>query len=141
MRTITIAHDILDQMKRHALHDFPYECVGFFYGDLEKDQRLVKEYRPVANSDTTNKKRKFEVSPLDYIQAERHALRHNVQLLGVYHSHPLHPAVPSVHDLQQAVPVFSYIISSVNESEVESVTSWWLNEDENRFEEEILILN
>ena len=34
-------------------------------------------------------------------------------LLGVYHSHPQHPAIASEHDLRSAQPFFSYVIYSV----------------------------
>ena len=61
------------------------------------------------------------------MKAERYALENNTTLLGVYHSHPNHPAKPSVHDLKQAVPFFSYIILSVSETAVEDLTSWQLD--------------
>lgn len=133
--------EILSEMHRHALADFPNECVGFFYGRAEGDEKVVSEYYPLENSKDGDQRRRFEVSPLDYMKAEQHALAKGVDLLGVYHSHPLHPAKPSEHDLKQAVPFFSYIIASVNETTVEKTTSWRLNEEDNQFEEEILTNN
>ncbi len=137
-KEINVSNEILDSMHRHALADFPNECVGFFYGKEENGDKQVTEYQPLENSKEGDQRRRFEVSPLDYMKAENHALANDLTLLGVYHSHPLHPAKPSVHDLKQAVPYFSYIIASVNETKVEDTTSWQLNEDINEFEEEIL---
>lgn len=51
-----------------------------------------------------------------------------MSLLGVYHSHPSHPAIPSEHDLKQAMPWFSYIILSVEKDAVKNTTSWQLDE-------------
>ncbi|WP_420581427.1 M67 family metallopeptidase [Reichenbachiella sp.] len=137
---IQIASEILEEMHRHALSDFPNECVGFFYGQSEGNTKTVTEYGPLENSKEGDQRRRFEVNPLDYMKAEQYALANQLELLGIYHSHPLHPAVPSEHDLKQAVPFFSYIIASVNETKVEKTTSWQLNE-ENKFEEELLKSN
>jgi proteasome lid subunit RPN8/RPN11 len=56
-------------------------------------------------------------------------------LLGIYHSHPNHPAIPSEHDRVAAQPWFSYVIISVLERKIGPVRSWRLNE-ETQFEEE-----
>lgn len=136
-KQIQVSISALEEMHRHALADFPNECVGFFYGALEGEIKKVSEYAPLENSKEGDQRRRFEVSPLDYMKAERYALTEKIDLLGIFHSHPLHPAKPSVHDLKQAVPFFSYIISSVNETAVVDTTSWQLNED-NQFEQEHL---
>ena len=69
------------------------------------------------------------------MDAERYADENGVQLLGVYHSHPNHPAIPSEHDRVAAQPYFSYIIISVKDSQIADIRSWQLN-DEFQFEEE-----
>ncbi|SMD39055.1 Proteasome lid subunit RPN8/RPN11, contains Jab1/MPN metalloenzyme (JAMM) motif [Reichenbachiella faecimaris] len=139
-KQIQVSGDILEEMHRHALSDFPNECVGFFYGKSEGDIKTVTEYGPLENSKEGDQRRRFEVNPLDYMKAEKYALSNQLELLGIYHSHPLHPAIPSEHDLKQAVPFFSYIIASVNDTKVDKTTSWQLNE-ENQFEEELLKSN
>lgn len=139
-KQINVAQTVLEEMHRHALADFPNECVGFFFGKSVDDTKTVTEYGPLENSKEGDQRRRFEVNPLDYMKAEQYALANQLELLGIYHSHPLHPAIPSEHDLKQAVPFFSYIIASVNETQVEKTTSWQLNE-ENQFEEEILNSN
>lgn len=139
-KQIQVTEAVLEEMHRHALSDFPNECVGFFYGKSEGDIKTVTEYGPLENSKEGDQRRRFEVNPLDYMKAEQYALANQLELLGIYHSHPLHPAIPSEHDLKQAVPFFSYIIASVDDTKVEKTTSWQLNE-ENQFEEELLKSN
>lgn len=136
-KRIKVTPEVLDSMHRHALSDFPNECVGFFYGRSADDGKDVLEYQPLNNSKEGDQRRRFEIDPLDYMKAEKYALEAGKDLLGIYHSHPLHPAKPSEHDLRQAVPFFSYIIASVNESAIEDTTSWQLN-DNNEFEQEQL---
>ena len=137
MSTLNISEQALSKIHEHAAETFPYECCGFFYGN-DGEERQIEEAIPVTNSKEGDQRRRFEVSPLDYMKAERYALENNTTLLGIYHSHPNHPAKPSVHDLKQAVPFFSYIIVSVMEGIVEQTTSWQLN-DQGEFEEESIL--
>jgi len=68
--------------------------------------------------------------------AERYAEENNIQLLGIYHSHPEHPAIPSEQDRIAAQPWFSYLIVSVIKAQIDHIRSWRLNEIA-AFEEEI----
>ena len=139
-QTIQIEKQAWEHMQKHAEDHFPDECCGFFYGIEDISGRQISIYKPVNNNKEGDKRRRFEVSPIDYIQAERYALENNIQLLGVFHSHPQHPAIPSEHDLSQAMPWFSYIIISIMDGAFNHVRSWKLNESINRFEEENLII-
>lgn len=121
-------------MHSHAESTFPNECCGFFYGS-DQTVRNVTLAVPVENSKEGDQRRRFEISAFDYMQAEKFATENDLTLLGIYHSHPNHPARPSEHDLKQAVPFFSYIIVSVMNGKVADTTSWQLN-DELKFVEE-----
>lgn len=133
-----VIHDHIEKnLRTHAEQDYPFECCGFFYGN-DLDNRIILKSLPVNNSKEENKRRRFEVSPLDYMKAEQFALENNLVLQGVYHSHPDHPAIPSEHDLKQAVPFFSYIIVSVKEGVSDEIRSWKLDSDNKFFEEEFI---
>src|SRR6185437_3358318 len=126
------------QMLEHACRIFPDECCGFLYGTETADgTRNVLEIAEVDNSKEGDKRRRFEISAKDYLKAERKAVEKDLLLLGIYHSHPNHPAIPSEHDRIAAQPYFSYIIISVMERETDHVRSWRLGEDA-RFTEEKL---
>jgi proteasome lid subunit RPN8/RPN11 len=127
----------LEEMKKDAKSAFPEECCGFFFGQNE-EIRHVEIASPVHNAKEGDKKRRFAISPLEYAKAEAYAIEKNLKLLGVYHSHPLHPAIPSEHDRKVALPWFSYIILSINKEEVVDVQSYQLNA-ERQFETEIII--
>jgi proteasome lid subunit RPN8/RPN11 len=71
------------------------------------------------------------------LNAEKFADGSGLQLLGVYHSHPNHPAVPSEHDRIAAQPFFSYIIISVKENKIADLRSWQLD-DHFQFKEETI---
>jgi proteasome lid subunit RPN8/RPN11 len=126
----------LARMSIHAVSIFPDECCGFLYGTEGTDgSRNISTIREVINSKPGDKKRRFEITAKDYMGAEQFAMDHDVLLLGIYHSHPNHPAIPSEHDRVAAQPYFSYVIISVTEGKTEHIRSWRLN-DASIFEEE-----
>ncbi|MFT3825109.1 MAG: M67 family metallopeptidase [Chitinophagaceae bacterium] len=119
-----------------AVQAFPDECCGFLLGtEDESDNRIITEILVVNNAKEGDKRRRFLIAPKDYLKAEAHAEKKQLQLLGIYHSHPNHPAIPSEHDRVAAQPFFSYIIVSVLEKVPGALRSWRLN-DEQQFEEE-----
>lgn len=133
---IIIEPGSLAEIKTHALAIFPDECCGFLFGSEEDTGvRTISTIREVNNSKNGDKRRRFEIDARDYMQAERFAVENGLLLLGIYHSHPNHPAIPSEHDRIAAQPYFSYIIVSVMNDQIDHIRSWRLN-DSSQFEEE-----
>jgi proteasome lid subunit RPN8/RPN11 len=135
---ISIDSKARDLMNKDGLDSFPDECCGFFYGNEDGlGNRSVTEILVVNNAKEGDKRKRFEVSAKDYMKAEQYALEKGLQLLGVYHSHPDHAAIPSEHDRVAAQPYFSYIIISVLSNRTTHMRSWRLN-DNFQFEEETI---
>ncbi|MDP4262266.1 MAG: M67 family metallopeptidase [Bacteroidota bacterium] len=126
---------VIKMMTEDAIHTFPDECCGFLFGKETNEERVILQTAAVNNAKEGDKRRRFEIKPKDYLEAERYADEQGWLLLGVYHSHPNHPAIPSEHDRLAAQPYFSYIILSVINKEYAGLRSWRLN-DEQQFEEE-----
>ena len=124
IRITPSAYNIITQ---DAIHSFPYECCGFLYG-TENGDRIITDALVVNNSKEGDKRKRFEISAKDYLHAERYAEEKGLNLLGVYHSHPNHPAIPSEHDRVAAQPYFSYIIISIYDELIDHLRSWRLNE-------------
>lgn len=135
--SVIVLNEVKKTICEHACRTYPLECCGFLYGTEHPDRTIILS-KPVDNSQKGEKKRRYQISTLDYIKAEQFAIRNNLTLLGVYHSHPDHPAMPSDFDTQHALPFFSYLIVSVENKEVKEMISWRLN-DERKFVEEILM--
>ena len=132
---LAIAPAALDTIHGSAVCSYPDECCGALIG---RASGLVDVALPLDNVTTGERRRRFLVSPAAYRQAEAHADRTGATLLGFYHSHPNHPAVPSAFDLEQAWPNMSYVIASVRDRRVENVRSWRLREDRSKFDEQDL---
>lgn len=123
----------------HAEAYYPKECCGFMFG-IEGDVRNVTLVRPTRNVKKGDQRRRFEINPLAYVKAEQYALAHDLKLLGVYHSHPNHPAIASEHDLEVALPYFSYVIVSVMYGIAKEIWSWKLHGHQKEFYQEETLL-
>ncbi len=125
---------------QHGEQAFPYEGCGILIGQLQAGHKLVHELWPVTNTwdqgenplaDGESSRRRFLIHPADFKRANDHALRKGLGILGTYHSHPNHPAIPSEFDRQHAFPWgFSCVIVSVRDGIAEEVASWILDEQE-----------
>jgi proteasome lid subunit RPN8/RPN11 len=130
-----ISFEPISLIHEDARSAFPDECCGFLFGFEKDGERTITQMLPVHNAKEGDKRRRFEIAPKDYMKAEQFADAHQLQLLGVYHSHPNHPAIPSEHDRVAAQPFFSYLIVSVVDGTIDHDRSWRLN-DAQFFEEE-----
>jgi len=62
-------------------------------------------------------------------------------VLGFFHSHPDHPAVPSAFDLERAWPYYSYLIVSLARGIPDAHGLWRLRADGAAFEPEPLTID
>ena len=102
---------------------------------------MVEELVAVENTfDEGERHRRMLITPLEYARAERLHSSRGLGVVGNYHSHPKHPAVPSQFDLENLAPwpTMSYVIVSVREGRTADLRSWELAEDRSRFDEEEL---
>lgn len=128
--------EIVSQIKAHGSKTYPEECCGVLLGRMDGGDKVVQEVLEIDNSSEQMRERRFVITPERYKEAEAHAAKKGLDVLGFYHSHPDHPARPSQFDLDQAFPSWSYIIIGVNKGKSGSMSSWVLKEDRSSFEEE-----
>ena len=73
------------------------------------------------------------------MRGEKYAAAKNLDVIGFYHSHPDHPAVPSAYDLDHAWPVYSYVVVAVKSGTAADLFSWEIQSDRSRFIEEEIV--
>ncbi len=135
---LKISNDLIGHINAHLQEAYPDEGAGFLIGDEGEVKEILA--LPNAREDEARHNR-FLITPEEYLKAELKADSLGLSLIGVFHSHPDCPNVPSEYDREWAQPFFSYIISRVDEGKVVSHRSWRLVEDRSRYdEEEIKIL-
>lgn len=92
---------------RHARRETPRECCGFLVGEPGRVSSIVEATN--VSPGTT----RYRVDPREHI-ALRRALRRDHRkggIVGVYHSHPAGPPIPSETDVAEAhYPEWVYVI-------------------------------
>lgn len=132
-----ISDELLDEIRRHGEEAYPDECCGVMLGRHSNADNTVKELYRTENVHEEDRNRHYLITPDDYRDAQREARSKGLEVVGVYHSHPDHPARPSETDLEQATfPGFSYVIVSVEDGTANDLTAWDLSYDRSRFVED-----
>ncbi len=130
---IRITRELTKKIEVHGRETYPDECCGILLGKDDDEARLILDIAPLENHQTENRRRRFFVTPGQYLEAERAASERGMELLGFYHSHPDHPAIPSEFDREHALPWFTYIVLSVVAGNPTVMTSWVLSDSRERF--------
>jgi len=119
---------------------YPDECCGFLLGKAGKGGgKSASEALPVQNTREDGEKyHRFRIESADFMRCEREAARRGLDVTGIYHSHPDHPAVPSDYDTEHALPFYSYIIVNVGAGRAGEMNSYLLKDDRSGWEAEPL---
>ena len=130
---LAVSNDLIEQINKHVEEAYPEEGAGFLIG-VEGE---VKEILALPNArEDEARHNRFLITPEQYLKAELTADKLGLSLIGVFHSHPDCPNIPSEYDREWAQPFFSYIITRVDEGKAVSHRSWRLIEDRTKYEEE-----
>lgn len=130
---LVVPNRLIEQMNAHVEKAYPEEGAGFLIGE----EGEVKEIVALSNSrEEEARHNRFLFTPEDYLNAELTAEGLGLSLIGVFHSHPDCPNVPSDYDREWAQPFFSYIITRVDQGKAVNSRSWRLLEDRSNYEEE-----
>jgi len=82
-----------------------------------------------VNEEAHTKRRRYWIDPKDMLRVQREAREKGLNIIGIYHSHPDHVAVPSECDRALAWPEYAYVIVSVCEGKAVDVQNWALDSD------------
>ena len=133
---ITLDPRTLDAIREHGREAYPEECCGALLGTGGNGSARVARIARMDNARRDERRRRYVIEPLEYARVERQADAESLSVLGFYHSHPDHPAVPSEYDREHGFPFFHYIVLSVGAGVPGEAASWVLSEDRGAFERE-----
>ena len=135
---IQLSEEQRSEIAAHGERDYPHECCGLLLGSFKDDGvKAVSEVYPISNAREEQAKRnRFLIRPEELMRGERYAQASGLEVVGFYHSHPDHPAVPSQYDLEHAWPIYSYIVVAVSNGAAGDLRSWEMAADRSRFAEE-----
>lgn len=135
---IELTTDIAHQIRQEGEKAYPNECCGALLGHFSTSgDAQVTSILPIVNArESEEQYHRFVITADDSLRAERTALAQGVDVVGFYHSHPDHPAIPSEYDREHALPFYAYIIVAVAERQAGDLTSWRLTQSRQHFEQE-----
>jgi proteasome lid subunit RPN8/RPN11 len=136
---LKLSHEHLQIIRTHAASTYPEECCGIMLGYLANESKTVVEVIPTENawSGEDSKRRRYTIAPEIMLKVQTYARDHSLSIIGIYHSHPDYPAIPSESDRTQAWQEYSYIIVSVPNGKALELKSWHLD-DNHQFQEEAI---
>lgn len=139
---LKVSSQHLQIIRTHAASTYPEECCGIMLGYLTNESKTVVEVMPTENAwsgeklqDT--KRRRYAIAPEIMLKVQTYARSCSLNIIGIYHSHPDNPAIPSESDRTQAWQEYSYIIVSVYNGKALELKSWHLD-DNHQFQEEAI---
>lgn len=97
--------------------------------------------RRAENVAETNRERRYMIDPRETLAVDKEWSGHGQGILGFYHSHPDHPAVPSEFDRAHAWPWYSYVILSILERTPADLRAWTLDVDTDAFRPDSLTID
>jgi proteasome lid subunit RPN8/RPN11 len=137
---IALRKETLDEIREHGQEAYPEECCGALLGVETNGTARVARVERIENARREERRRRYRIEPLEYARVERLADAEGLSVLGFYHSHPDHPAVPSEYDREHGLPFFHYVVVEVAAESPGEAASYVLSEDRGVFErEEVLV--
>jgi proteasome lid subunit RPN8/RPN11 len=110
----------LEQMCRHIREQVPLEACGLLGGKNNRVE-IVIPIRNAAQSPV-----RFRMDALEQLKALEVLEDTGLELLAIYHSHPVGPPCPSPTDIEEAAYPVVYIIWSPNR-ETWQARGFWLD--------------
>ena len=114
-------------MVAHARTTYPNECCGAMLGTIDGEQKTVRVSMQLQNAFEGAQAARYELRPEDLLAADRAARERQMDLIGIYHSHPDCGAYFSKTDLQNSCPWYSFVVLSIQKGEFHHANSWLPN--------------
>ena len=114
MESIVLAQKEKDKLVTHAISEQPSESCAMLFGKKVGDNWNVKEVFLTQNIDDSQTN--FTISPEELLKGYQIAEKNQLEVVGIFHSHPNSDATPSNTDkkFMQNNPVPWIIFSGVN---------------------------
>jgi len=131
---LSLSVQLRQQLVDSGIRAYPGEACGLLVGRVSRERTEVVRIAAARNLEA--RPDRYELDPEDFLAADLAARADSLEIVGIWHSHPDHPAVPSPTDLDRAWHGFSYLIVAINRGEATELRSWRLVDE--RFSEEFL---
>jgi proteasome lid subunit RPN8/RPN11 len=141
MSSVRIAAATLHDIAAHAAEAYPEECCGVLLGVDAGDDRVISSAFAVQNERADERTRRYVIEADTIRLAEATARQMGLDIVGFYHSHPDHPALPSMFDRDHSWPWYTYIIVPSWREGTGTARAWRLQDDRAAFAEQQLVID
>ncbi len=86
----------MDAIIAHAKSDLPNEACGLMFGNMGK----VEQIRPILNRNPSPVS--YSLDSQEQLSVTTDMASRGLKLVGIYHSHPDSPPIPSLTDIKRA---------------------------------------
>ena len=141
---LILSQALKNQVDAHGVASYPYEGCGLLLGRVKNGANIVEALFPAPNrwEVEEEKRERFRNSDEDMLRAELAAAEQDMDVIGIFHSHPNYPPIASPRDLAWATwPGYSYLITEVRQGAPQKSRSWQLKKDRSGFTEEEIKIN
>jgi proteasome lid subunit RPN8/RPN11 len=123
---LVLPKSVRDELEAWIGRGYPEETCGLLIGRTELGRTETASATRAKNLNRERARDRYDLDPLDYIAADSAARSAGFEIVGVWHSHPDHPAEPSETDRAAAWEGWSYVIVEVTRNGVRALRSWRL---------------
>ncbi|MCP4267916.1 MAG: M67 family metallopeptidase [Candidatus Brocadiaceae bacterium] len=140
---IHINQHLINKMLVEARTAYPHECCGLIVGNIKDSGKVVHDVCPVENKNKVRAADRYEIDSKEFDRIDREASKKGWNIIGIYHSHPDHPAAPSDFDKECACvwTEYSYIIISVKNGVDDDLRCWRFDSGKKEVGEEEVKIN
>ena len=116
---LSLPADLADRLLTHARRALPNETCALLSGDRARGRvasvhlarnRLASPYR-------------YDVEPVDLVRIVHRIERSGEELVGIFHSHPKGPAMPSATDVREERYRVVHLVADVSNGKLRA---WWI---------------
>lgn len=136
---------VLAAVATHGEGAYPEECCGVLIGRALPEGGAVVARAVAAENERPEEQagergRRYLIGAETVLRVDRAARAEGLGIVGYYHSHPDHPAVPSAFDREHAWAGVSYLIVPVAAGKAGPARSWRLSGADGELVEETLVI-
>ena len=128
------------EMVGHAEAAYPNECVGVMLGTNGDVAKTVQIALRMENVQPGSQGERYTLGPRNLLAADAEARRRNLDVIGIYHSHPDCDAYFSSTDLKNSCPWYSFVVLSIQGGRYHHANSWLPDADQTHADREELSL-
>jgi proteasome lid subunit RPN8/RPN11 len=126
LRFATIAPAAERRIRDLAAAAYPHEGCGVLLGRRDGTRMVIVDVTSARNMWTERAADRYDLDPVDFMKADRDGRSRGLDIAGIWHSHPDHPAQPSKFDTDHAWVDYVYVICRTTTTGAEDMNAFAL---------------